>query len=82
MANQYDEVYQESMNDPEGFWGKAAEDIHWYKKWDRVLDDSDKPMYRWFVGGELNTCYNALDYHVERGQIGRASCRERVCHRV
>ncbi len=68
MTNQYDEVYQESMDDPEGFWGKVAEDIHWYKKWDKVLDDSNKPMYRWFVGGELNTCYNALDYHVERGR--------------
>jgi propionyl-CoA synthetase len=68
MTNQYDEVYQESINDPEGFWGKVAEDIHWYKKWDKVLDDSNKPMYRWFVGGELNTCYNALDYHVERGR--------------
>ena len=68
MTNQYDEVYQESIDDPEGFWGKVAEDIHWYKKWDKVLDDSNKPMYRWFVGGELNTCYNALDYHVERGR--------------
>ncbi|MFP4030984.1 MAG: propionyl-CoA synthetase [Desulfococcaceae bacterium] len=68
MANKYEEVYQQSMRDPEGFWGKAAEDVHWYKKWDKVLDDSNKPFYRWFVGGEINTCYNALDYHVERGR--------------
>ena len=69
MTNPYDKVYQESMNDPETFWGQVAEDCHWYKKWDKVLDDSNKPLYRWFVGGELNTCYNALDYHVdERGR--------------
>lgn len=64
----YDEVYQRSLEDPSGFWGEAAEDIHWYKKWDKVLDDSNPPFYRWFVGGEMNTCYNALDYHVENGR--------------
>ena len=68
MANKYDEVYQQSIQDPEGFWGQAAEDVHWYKKWDKVLDDSNKPFYRWFVGGEINTCYNALDLHVDRGR--------------
>jgi len=68
MANKYDEAYQQSINDPNGFWGKAAEDCHWYKKWDKVLDDSNKPFYRWFTGGELNTCYNALDYHIENGR--------------
>ncbi len=68
MANKYEEVYRQSMQDPEGFWGQAAEDVHWYKKWDKVLDDSNKPFYRWFVGGEINTCYNALDFHVDRGR--------------
>ncbi len=61
----YDEVYRQSINDPEGFWGKVAEDCHWYKKWDKVLDDTHKPLYRWFVGGQINTCYNALDFHVD-----------------
>ncbi|MEZ4526614.1 MAG: propionyl-CoA synthetase [Desulfobacterales bacterium] len=64
----YDEVYQQSIKDPNTFWGKAAEDVHWYKKWDKVLDDSNKPFYRWFTGGEINTCYNALDLHIERGR--------------
>lgn len=64
----YEELYQRSINDPEGFWGEAAEGITWYKKWDRVMDDSNKPFYRWFSGGELNTCYNALDRHVEGGR--------------
>jgi propionyl-CoA synthetase len=68
MANKYDEAYEQSIKDPDGFWGKAAEDCHWYKKWDKVLDDSNKPFYRWFTGGEINTCYNALDYHVENGR--------------
>ncbi len=64
----YDEVYRKSIEDPEGFWGEAAEAISWYKKWDKVLDDSNPPFYRWFVGGELNTCYNAIDRHVEDGR--------------
>jgi propionyl-CoA synthetase len=64
----YDTVYRRSISDPNGFWGEIAEDIHWDKKWDRVLDDSRKPFYRWFTGGVLNTCYNALDRHVEGGR--------------
>ena len=69
----YEELYQRSINDPEGFWGDAAEAITWYKKWDRVLDDSNKPFYRWFPGGELNTCYNALDRHVEGGRADQTA---------
>ena len=68
MSDRYSESYEQSLNDPEIFWGKAAEEIQWAKKWDRVLDNSRKPFYRWFTGGELNTCYNALDYHVENGR--------------
>ncbi len=64
----FDEVYQAAKADPEGFWGKAAEDIHWIEKWDKVLDDSDPPYYRWFAGGTLNTCYNAVDRHVKDGR--------------
>ncbi len=64
----YDEMFQRSIQDPEGFWGEAAASLSWYKKWDKVLDDSRAPFYRWFVGGELNTCYNALDRHVEGGR--------------
>ncbi|MBI5524399.1 MAG: propionyl-CoA synthetase [Desulfarculus sp.] len=64
----YQEVFDRSVKDPAGFWGEAAEAISWYKKWDKVLDDSKAPFYKWFVGGELNTCYNALDRHVEGGR--------------
>jgi propionyl-CoA synthetase len=64
----FDELYQRSIRDPEGFWGEAAEALHWERRWDRVLDDSRPPFYRWFAGGELNTCYNAIDRHVEAGR--------------
>ena len=68
MSNPYVEAFESSIKTPDIFWAKAAEDLHWYKKWDKVLDDSKKPFYRWFTGGIVNTCYNALDYHVENGR--------------
>jgi len=68
MTNPYDEAFEQSINNPDEFWGKAAEDCHWYKKWDKVLDDSNTPFYRWFTGGEINTCFNALDFHIENGR--------------
>ncbi|HSH68652.1 MAG TPA: propionyl-CoA synthetase [Deferrisomatales bacterium] len=64
----YDEVFKRSIEDPNGFWGEAAEAISWYKKPTRVLDGSNPPFYRWFPDGELNTCYNAVDRHVEGGR--------------
>jgi propionyl-CoA synthetase len=64
----YQDVYRRSIEDPEDFWGEVAALIDWYRPPDRVLDDSRVPFYRWFVGGELNTCYNALDRHVEGGR--------------
>lgn len=67
MFNLYTDAYERSIKDPDGFWGTVAEDCHWYKRWDKVLDDSNKPFYRWFTGGETNTCYNAVDLHVDNG---------------
>ena len=67
MTNGYLTQYKQSIEDPNGFWSVPAEDCHWYKKWDKVLDDTNKPFYRWFTGGMVNTCYNALDVHVENG---------------
>jgi propionyl-CoA synthetase len=69
----YDEVYSRSLSDPEGFWGEAAQSIRWDKPWDRVLDGGKQPFYRWFAGGELNTCYNAVDRHVEAGRGDQAA---------
>ncbi len=68
MTNPYDEAHAQSINNPDEFWAAAAEDCHWYKKWDKVLDDSNKPFYRWFTGGQINSCYNALDFHIENGR--------------
>ncbi len=68
MPNAYEEAFRRSIEDPESFWSEAAEQCQWYKKWDKVLDGSNPPFYKWFVGGVVNTCYNALDYHLERGK--------------
>jgi len=68
MPSDYQTLYLRSLEDPEGFWAQAAGDIHWERKWERVLDDSRRPFYRWFAGGVLNTCHNALDRHVEAGR--------------
>ncbi len=69
----YEEIYARSMEDPEGFWGEQAAAIDWYKPFEKVLDESNKPFYRWFAGGELNTCYNALDRHVDNGRADQAA---------
>jgi propionyl-CoA synthetase len=68
MRGAYEAAYREWLRDPEEFWAQAAEAIHWFKKWDRVLDDSRAPFYRWFSGGLVNTCYNLLDAHVANGR--------------
>ncbi len=69
----YDDIFRRSIDDPEGFWAEAAADISWTKKWDTVLDRQSPPFYQWFVGGELNTCYNAVDRHVEQGRGGQVA---------
>ncbi|RAX54814.1 propionyl-CoA synthetase [Helicobacter sp. 10-6591] len=67
MAQTYQEVYDSSINDPHGFWAEAAKKVHWYHQWDKVLDVVND-HYRWFVGGCMNTCYNALDLHIHNGR--------------
>src|SRR6478672_13070504 len=61
----YDAVYKQAQQDPEAFWAERAEELHWFKKWDKVLDDSNAPFFKWFVGGKINIVYNALDRHVK-----------------
>jgi propionyl-CoA synthetase len=68
MRHLFDAIHERSLKDPDGFWGEAAETIDWHKRWDRVCDRSRPPFYRWFAGAEVNTCYNAVDRHVERGR--------------
>jgi propionyl-CoA synthetase len=73
MTGRYDEAYRRSIADPDGFWGEAAEHIHWFKRWERVLDNDNPPFSRWFVGAETNIAYNALDRHVAAGRGDQAA---------
>src|SRR5258707_15856497 len=63
----YADTYRRSLAEPEAFWAEVAEAIDWERRWDRVLDDSRPPFYRWYAGARLNTCWNALDRHVAAG---------------
>ena len=69
----YAKNHRASIENPEEFWAQAAEGIDWDKRWDRVLDKLEPLTYRWFAGGRLNTCYNAVDRHVERGRGDQAA---------
>jgi len=69
----YAATHRASIDNPEEFWAEAAEGIDWDKRWDSVLDNLDPMTYRWFAGGRLNTCYNAVDRHVERGRGDQAA---------
>jgi len=63
----YEALYRRSVEDPEGFWGEVAEELHWFNRWDRVLE-WDFPHARWFTGGKINATYNCLDRHVQNGK--------------
>ncbi|MGA2757047.1 MAG: acetate--CoA ligase [Solirubrobacteraceae bacterium] len=66
-------IYAEAEADWQGWWARQASELHWSKPWDTVLDDSNPPFYKWFVGGELNVSYNCLDRHVEAGRGDRVA---------
>ncbi|MEE8334415.1 MAG: propionyl-CoA synthetase [Alphaproteobacteria bacterium] len=73
MTDSFESLYQKSMTDPDEFWAEAAAGIDWDRSWDTVLDETNKPFYRWFAGGRLNTCYNALDRHVDAGRADQVA---------
>jgi len=60
-------IYERAARDPLRWWAEQAEQLHWFSSWEQVLDDSNPPFYRWFVGGTLNASYNCLDRHVQAG---------------
>src|SRR5580658_2013170 len=66
-------IYEEADADWQGWWVKQAEELEWSRKWDTVLDDSNPPFYKWFVGGQLNVSYNCLDRHVAAGRGDRVA---------
>jgi len=63
----YETELQRSLQNPEEYWAEIAENTIWTKKWDKVLDNSNPPFAKWFAGGELSLCYNAVDRHVDEG---------------
>jgi len=65
LVKDYAALYERATQDPQAFWAERAETLEWYKKWDKVLDDSRAPFYQWFVGGKVNIAHNALDRHVK-----------------
>jgi acetyl-CoA synthetase len=66
-------VYDEAAHDPQAWWARQAEALDWFERWDSVLDDSNPPFYKWFIGGKLNASFNCLDRHVEAGRGDRVA---------
>ena len=64
-VKEFDNLYKKSIEDREGFWAEQADELEWYKKWDKVLDDSNKPFYKWFTGAKTNIIHNAIDRHLK-----------------
>ena len=69
----YSTTYKYAQNHPEDFWSEAAEQLVWQRRWDKVLDDNNSPFTKWFSGGKINTCYNALDVHLAAGRGEQAA---------
>ena len=69
---EYERIYAEAEADPEGFWAKQAEELHWFRKWDKVLEWNE-PFAKWFVGGKLNVSYNCLDRHLSTWRRNKAA---------
>ena len=68
----YDRIYKRSIEDPEGFWSEIAGELHWFRKWDRVLEWNE-PFAKWFVGGRINISYNCLDRHLSTWRKNKAA---------
>ncbi|MFQ5511783.1 MAG: acetyl-coenzyme A synthetase N-terminal domain-containing protein, partial [Candidatus Krumholzibacteriia bacterium] len=70
---QYRRQYEESIKDPDGFWGAVAGELHWYEKWRTVLDETDAPYFKWFAGGKTNISVNCLDRHLDGATRNKAA---------
>ena len=68
MSKKFIEIYEQSIKNPENFWQEASNDIFWFKKPTKILNKSNPPFYKWFEDGVTNTCYNALDIHIDQGR--------------
>lgn len=70
---EYEAIYDKSIQDPEAFWAEVADDLHWFKRWDQVLDESEKPFFKWFTGAKTNVCYNCVDRHLNVAERNKAA---------
>ncbi len=70
---EYETLYKESLDSPDTFWPRMASELHWFKKWDKLLDWSDAPHAKWFVGGKINIAYNCLDRHLTTHRKNKAA---------
>ena len=68
MSGKYAKIYDSSIKNKENFWKEVSEDIFWYKKPSKILNSSNPPFYKWYEDGITNTCYNAVDVHVDKGR--------------
>ena len=73
MNQKFSQIYSNSIKNPEEFWKKISEDIFWFKKPTRILNKSNPPFYKWYEDGVTNTCYNALDFHIDKGRGDRTA---------
>ena len=67
MKNSFNKIYEESIQNPEEFWKNVSDDVFWFKKPTKILNKSNPPFYKWFEDGVTNTCYNAIDVHIDKG---------------
>ena len=73
MTSKFEQIYNQSIKNPKEFWKNAADDIFWFKKPSKILNESNPPFYKWFEDGVTNTCYNALDIHIDQGNGKRTA---------
>ena len=73
MSNKFKDLYKKSIENPEIFWQEASKDIFWFKEPTKILNKSNAPFYKWFEDGVTNTCYNALDIHIDQGNGKRTA---------
>jgi len=73
LSGKYEKIYDSSIKNKENFWKEVSNNIFWYKKPSKILNSSNPPFYKWFEDGITNTCYNALDFHIDKGRGDRTA---------
>ena len=81
MKMDFKEIYQKSLSKPEEFWREISDDIFWFKKPTKILNNNKPPFYKWFEDGITNSCYNALDFHIDEGRGDKTALKALDCMR-